>query len=88
MQNNDATMKIAVGVLLAIIVVFLGVFAFFVYQDSRKHKLGLVHLQHEMEADHLPFRTEMDGGGPQLAAELDITHYELNQPDTPRYELD
>ena len=69
---------------LTIIVIFLGVFTFFVYQGSRRHKLGLIHLQHEMEADHLPYRLEMDGCGP---AELDITHYELEQPDTPRYEL-
>ena len=80
-------MEIAVGVLLAIIIIFLSVFTFFVYQNSRKHKLSLAHSQHEMEAETLPHMPEMDGDGTQLVAELDITHYELKQPDTPRHEL-
>ena len=77
-------MEISVGVPLAFVVIFLAVVAFFLYQLIRKHKLGLIHLQHAAKGDPLP---EMDTVGAQPVPELDITHCELNHPDAPRHEL-
>ena len=82
--NNDTIIGIAVGVPLAIVVIFLAVAAFFLGQLLRKHKLGLFHLHHAGKKDPLP---EIDAVGAQRVAELDITRYELNHPDAPRPEL-
>ena len=69
---------------LAIVIVLLAVVASFLYQQIRKHKLGLDHPQHAAKADPLP---GMDAIGSQPPAELDITHHELDHPDAPRHEL-
>ena len=84
MPKNDTILGIAVGVPLAIFIVLLAVVAFFLYQQIRKHELGLIHLQHAAKGDPLP---EMNVVGAQPVAELDITHYELNHPDAPQHEL-
>ena len=74
---------------MAVMVVLLAILTFFIFQN-RKNKRHLLHLQREKAGD--PPRQERAEPGMQehendFAGELDVTHYEITQPDAPQHEI-
>ena len=87
-QNHDSTRGVKIGVPIAVIIVaILACLVFLIFRKNRAQKRGLVELQGGGSEDPLsvrPMQQELEG---HTAWELDVTHYELSHPNTPRHEL-
>ena len=65
----------------------LATFAYLMYRKKRTEKTGKHGFIEFHSEERLPYQPEVHNDGQRIAGELDVTHFEMTDPDAPRHEL-
>lgn len=84
-QSYNSKINMTVAITVAVIVILLAIVAFFIFQNQ-KFRRRLLQLR-DGPSGHEETRTAVHICNENLPGELDLTHYELAQQNTPRHEL-
>lgn len=85
-HNHNPTTEIAIGVPMAVVIVFLAILLFLFWKKNIQ-KQNFTDLKRERTENPLSFRPELLGFDENPVYELDVSRYELSHANAPRHEL-